>query len=252
MAGSDAICEELPWDSSFFGVSIARARASTLDDRACDAMLEWCRVRRTDCLYFLCPLDEAATQRVLTDAGFQLVGVKVTLSRSAQAGAGELRGRTRPATSDDIAGLRQIALTAYRDTRFHADGHFDPARCDELYATWIENSVRGYADHVLVAERDDTVVGFITVHVDAPDARRAGDRTARIGLVGVDERWRNQGVGRDLLRRTGQIVTEQGVGKTSVATPGRNVAALKLYKSEGFRTTEVSLWYHRWFRDGRR
>lgn len=252
MSGRDAICEELPWDSSFFALSIARAIPSTLDDRAWDAMLEWCRIRRIDCLYFLCPLDEAATQRVLTDAGFQLVGVKVTLTRPTPSGIGETRGHTRTATPDDIPRLRQIALTAYRDTRFHADGHFDPARCDELYATWIENSVRGYADHVLVAERDDTVVGFISVHLDAPDTGRASQRNARIGLVGVDERWRNLGVGKDLLRRTAQILTALGVGETSVVTPGRNVAALKLYTSEGFRTTEVALWYHRWFRDSSR
>ena len=244
MLGSDALCEALPWDSSFFGVSIARAIPSTLDARACDSMLEWCRTRRVDCLYFLCPLDEAATQRLLTDAGFQLVGVKVTLTRAAQSG-GELRGPTRPATADDIPRLRQIALTSYRDTRFYADGHFDPARCDELYATWIENSVRGYADHVLVAERDGTVVGFVTAHLDA-------QRTARIGLVGVDERWRNQGVGHDLLRSVGETLTALDVRETSVSTPGRNVAALKLYKSEGFRTTEVALWYHRWFRNDSR
>jgi ribosomal protein S18 acetylase RimI-like enzyme len=136
-------------------------------------------------------------------------------------------------------------LASHRDTRFHADGHFDPARCDELYATWIERSVQGYATHVVVADRDGAAVGYITLHIDVDHAPAAG--TARIGLFAVDERWRGQGIGRELLRHAAQILMEQGVGDTSVVTPGRNTGALKLYKSAGFRTTDVSLWYHRWF-----
>ena len=248
MSGPDAICEELSWDSNFFGLSIARAVPSHLDDRTRVEMLDWCESRRVDCLYFLCPLEQTVTQRHLIDSGFQLVSVKVTLARPAGAGSGNVRGDVRNATVNDVPRLREIALLAHRDTRFHTDGHFDPARCDELYATWIENSVHGYATSVLVAERDGTAVGYITLHVDGDDAAAPAGRTARIGLFAVDEQWRNQGIGHDLLRRAARLLDERHVGQTSVATAGRNVAAVKLYKSEAFRTTDVSLWYHRWFR----
>jgi len=251
MAGSPELFEELPWDSAFFGVSIARARTSCLDESICSAMLEWCGSRGIDCLYFLCPIGDAPTQRLLTDHAFQSVGVRVTLSRSsAEADGGRVSGQFRPATVDDIPRLRAIALASHRDTRFHADGHFDPARCDELYATWIEKSVQGYATQVVVADRDGAAVGYITLHIDVDDAPAAG--TARIGLFAVDERWRGQGIGRDLLRHSAQVLLEQGVGDTSVVTPGSNTGALKLYKSAGFRTTDVSLWYHRWFSNERR
>jgi dTDP-4-amino-4,6-dideoxy-D-galactose acyltransferase len=251
MADGAELCEELPWDSAFFGVSIARARTSHLDESSCNVMLEWCKSRRIDCLYFLCPLDDAATQRLLTDHAFQQVGVRVTLSRSVGSDSGRMPGEIRPATVDDIPRLRAIALAAHRDTRFHADGHFDPARCDELYATWIEKSVHGYATHVIVADRESAAVGYITLHLDAHEPAPA-DGTARIGLFAVDERWRGQGIGRDLLRHAAQLLLEEGVRDTSVVTPGSNTGALKLYTSAGFRTTDVSLWYHRWFRDGRR
>ena len=247
-----ALCEELPWDSRFFGLSIARAIPSRLNDESCAAVLDWCRSRRVDCLYFLCALEDTSTQRVVTDAGFQLVSVKVTLARSGEAGSGEIQGHTRPATMADIPRLRDIAAASHLDTRFHSDGNFDPARCRELYATWIENSVRGYADQVIVAERDNTCVGYITLHVDGKQAPDAAARTGRIGLFAVDERWRNRGIGRDLLRRAAGVLRELGVAETSVVGAGRNVAGLKLYKSEGFRTTDVALWYHRWFRDVRR
>ena len=251
MAGDAALCEELSWDSQFFGLSIARAVPSRLDAPTRDAMLDWCRSHGIDCLYFLGAPDDTATIQQLDAGGFQLVGVRVTLARSAAAGRGDVGGSVRQATVRDIPALRDIALSAHRDTRFHADSRFDPARSDELYATWIENSVRGYADQVLVAERDDTPVGYVTLHAEASDADAAG-RLARIGLFAVHARYRNQGIGRDLLRSAADTLASAGVTGTSVVTAGRNVAALRLYKSEGFTTIDVALWYHRWFRDEKR
>jgi GNAT superfamily N-acetyltransferase len=235
--------EELPWDSAFFGVSIARALRSHLDESSCGAMLEWCVSRRIECLYFLCQLDDSATQRLLNDHGFQSVGVRVTLVRPPGSDIAGDSGRFRTATVDDIPRLRAIALTSHRDTRFHADGHFDPVRCDELYATWIEKSVQGYATHVIVAERDGAAVGYVTLHVDE---KTPAVSEARIGLFAVDELWRGRGIGRGLLRHAGQLLLKEGVGDTSVVTPG-STGALTLYKSAGFRTTDESLWYHRWF-----
>jgi dTDP-4-amino-4,6-dideoxy-D-galactose acyltransferase len=247
-----SLCEELPWDSQFFGLSIARAVPSRLDAATRDAVLDWCRSHRVDCLYFLGAPDDTETIQQLDAGGFQLVGVRVTLARPAESGRGEVRGHVRPAAAGDIPALRDIASSAHRDTRFHADSRFDAARSDELYATWIENSVRGYADRVLVAERDDAPVGYVTLHADAPNAETGtAGRTARIGLFAVHGQYRNQGVGRDLLRSAAQALASAGVTVTSVVTAGRNVAALRLYKSEGFNTIDVALWYHRWFRDSR-
>ena len=75
MEPGGALCEELPWDSSFFGLSIARVVPSRLDQESCDAALDWCRSKRVDCLYFLCALDDSSTQEVVTNTGFELVSV---------------------------------------------------------------------------------------------------------------------------------------------------------------------------------
>lgn len=253
MTDAPALCEELPWDSQFFGLSIARAVPSRLDEPTRDTMLDWCRSHGTDCLYFLAAPDDTATMQQLDAGGFQLVSVRVTLARPAGSGHGEIRGRVRQAVAGDIPALRDIAVSAHRDTRFHADSRFDAARSDEMYAAWIENSVRGYADQVLVAERDDAPVGYVTLHIEEPNAATGpAGRTARIGLFAVHEQYRSQGIGRDLLRRAAQALAAAGVTGTSVVTAGRNVAALRLYTSEGFRTIDVALWYHRWFRGERR
>jgi len=253
MSGEAPLCEAVPWDSQFFGLSIARAVPSRLDEPTREAVLGWCRSHGTDCLYFLGAPDDTATIQQLDAGGFQLVGVRVTLARPAGSGRGDVRGHVRQAAADDIPALRDIASSAHRDTRFHADSGFDAARSDELYATWIENSVRGWADQVLVAERDEAPVGYVTLHAEAPDdPTGSAGRTARIGLFAVHEQYRSQGIGRDLLRSAADALASAGVTGTSVVTAGRNIAALRLYKSEGFKTIDVALWYHRWFRDRRR
>ena len=240
------LCEELPWDSEFFGVSIARAIRSDVDAAACDAMRRWCAARRIACLYFLCRDNDTATRRQLESAGFQSVGSRVTLERSLESGVATPIGSTRAATAGDIPRLRTIASASHRDSRFYVDGRFDPQRCDELYATWIEKSVRGYAELVIVAERDGVPAGYVTLHMTP------ADRPARIGLIAVAAECRNQGVGRELLRGVLQAAAARGATAVSVVTAGTNTVALALYRSEGFRTTDVSLWYHRWFSDADR
>jgi dTDP-4-amino-4,6-dideoxy-D-galactose acyltransferase len=237
-------CQELPWDSEFFGVRIARATRSHADAADCEAMRRWCVERHVACLYFLCSGDDAGTRGALERAGFRFVGSRVTLERPLEAGLPAPGSPMRAGSADDIPRLRAIAAAAHHDTRFYVDGHFDAQRCDELYATWIEKSVRGYADLVIVADRGGVLAGYVTAHL--PETEGAA---ARIGLIAVAAESRNQGVGRDLLRAAFHAAATRGVTRMSVATAGTNAAALAVYTNEGFRPIAESLWYHRWFSD---
>lgn len=234
---TDDLCETLEWDSSFFGVPIARARGSRADAATCTAMRAWCEAHGIRCLYFLCPAHDPATIHALEDAGFHLMDVRMTLER--RVGAAAHSSATRPAQASDVEGLRAIARASHRDTRFHADPGFPADRSDELYATWIEKSCSGYADRVIVSERDGAAVGYLSLHVSGS--------SARVGLVGVSQAWRRHGVGRELLAGALSWLSSCGVERVSVVTPGRNAAAQALYQSMGFRTSDVQLWYHRWF-----
>lgn len=234
---TDALCETLDWDSSFFGVPIARARTSRADAATCAGMLAWCEAHGIRCLYFLCPVHDPAAIHALEDAGFHLMDVRMTLERAVGAAADS--STTRPVRASDVEALRAIARTSHRDTRFHADPGFPADRSDELYATWIEKSCNGYADSVIVAERDGRPVGYVSLH--------ATGSSGRVGLMGVSTAWRRQGIGRELLTGAVAWLSSRGVERLSVATPGRNVAAQALYQSMGFRTSDVRLWYHRWF-----
>jgi dTDP-4-amino-4,6-dideoxy-D-galactose acyltransferase len=240
MTETEPPCELLEWDSAFFGVSIARARSDRLDAGAAGALVDWCQMHGVDCLYFLAA-DDNQTHRLLRDNGFKAVDERVTLRRVVGAGA-TTASDVRLARAADVPALREIAAVSHRDSRFYGDARFDRDRCDDLYRTWIERSCSGWADAVLVADREGVPAGYLTIHQRSPGE-------AAIGLLAVSLGQQRQGVGRELIGGALEWANRRGIERMSVVTQGRNEASLAFYRSAGFTVTASATWYHRWFRD---
>ena len=168
--------------------------------------------------------------------GFRFVDVRVTLEAPTAVSVQSVR----PHREDDVETLRRIARTSHRDTRFYADPEFPDERCDDLYDTWIRRSCEGWADVVLVVERDGAPVGYMTVH-------RVDDDSGSLGLLGVDEGWRRHGIGEMLVRGAVAWCADAGLARSMLYTQARNVASQRLFQRLGFRTAAVDLWFHKWF-----
>src|SRR5262249_47048489 len=159
-----------------------------LDQGAMERAIDWCRENSIECAYLLVDAGDVDTLRACAAHEFRLVDVRVTLEAAVLAAPREPSGAIRLAREGHIPPLPAMAAVCHTDSRFYADERFDRARCDELYATWIEKSCRGWADAVFVAERDGAPAGYISCHV------RDGGR-GEIGLVGIAERARGRGLG---------------------------------------------------------
>ena len=244
MKTENNICKFLEWDSSFFGVRVARLSSRVLTDEIIKDAFAWCRENEIDCLYFLADSEDLRTVKLAEYHDFNLTDVRITfetrLKELSKAGNSD---SIRPATSEDVAQLRQIARTNHRDSRFYYDGRFAPEKCDELFAVWIEKSLEGFADVVLTAKPGDVVQGYITCSVEP-------DGTGNIGLVGVNPNFQGQGTGRLLVGAALEWFGKRGVAEVTVVTQGRNIKAQRLYQRNGFVTAALELWYHRWFSQG--
>jgi GNAT superfamily N-acetyltransferase len=108
-----------------------------------------------------------------------------------------------------------------------------------LYERWIENSCRGQADRVLVAEWEGQPAGYITCHRERPGA-------GRIGLFAVDERARGKGLGADLIRDAIEWFQSEGMSEIFVATQGGSEPAQRVYRKQGFLVDSIRLWFHYW------
>jgi dTDP-4-amino-4,6-dideoxy-D-galactose acyltransferase len=236
----EALCSYLDWDSTFFGLRIARLNRTCLDEQTLVLVFEWCRSNRIDCLYFLADSGDAATPVLAGQNGFLLTDVRLTLEKQlAHNEAAPAEPAIRLAKEEDLPALQEIARNTHRDTRFYFDGHFDRSRCDQLYATWIENSFRGFAQGVLVAEVDGTPAAYLTGHLRSAESQ--------IGLLGVGARHHGRGVGTKLVQRFLSWSREHSAVRATVVTQGRNLPAQRLYQRNGFVTASLQLWYHRWF-----
>jgi len=237
----DPICFYLEWDSKFFEKQIARLNRPRLDERVVAEALAWCNSNRIDCLYFLADSDHPETPPLAAANNFLTTDIRMTLERriGAEGSARVSPDSIRFAREEDLPALRSIARTGHRDSRFYFDANFDRSKCDLLYETWIENSFRGFAHAVLVAESKGEAAAYLTCHLKGQESQ--------IGLIGVAEAHRGKGMAGKLLERFQLWSVEQGANRATVVTQGRNLLAQRLYQRNGYVTRSLQLWYHRWF-----
>ncbi len=237
-------CTHLSWDSDFFELPIATVSAESLTLEQVAEIDDWCAEQRIACLYFACDVADQRSIQAACAGGFDLVDVRLTFeaatstlaAREADSGA-----VVRPALAKDVPQLRVIAAQAHHDTRFYADPNFPRARCDELYATWISNSVHGFADRVLVADGADSVCGYVTCHGGR------GAKSGRIGLIAVAPHCRGRGVGAALLRSAAEWFAANAVATMTALTQVRSISAQRLYQRCDFLTRRAGLYYHKWY-----
>jgi dTDP-4-amino-4,6-dideoxy-D-galactose acyltransferase len=241
----EAVCTYLEWDSQFFGKRIARLNRNCLDEAGLAAALGWCELNKIDCLYFLAAGNDSRTVSLAEQNAFIQTDVRITLDRSLPENdrANAIDPPVRFAVSEDLPELRKIASGLHHDSRFYFDPHFERGQCDLLYETWIENSCKGFAEAVLVAEADGQPAGYITCHLRRTESQ--------VGLMGIVESHAGKGLGRKLVQAFLAWSIEHGAGRAIVVTQGRNVAAQRFYQRCGFLTSSLQLWYHRWFIDNK-
>ncbi len=230
----------LEWDSTFFARRIGAVINEPLPAESVADVLSWCRSERIECLYALIDADAVPTMHALEEAGGRIVDVRLTFDLNLADAKSKGASNVRPHRESDVQPLRAIAAASHGNSRFYADSHFPRARCNELYATWIEKSCRGWADQVFVADVDGQPSGYLSCH-----AREDG--RGEIGIVGVAARAQGHGVGRDLVETAIHWLASRGLKRATVVTQGRNIVAQRLYQSLGFRTATVQVWHHLWF-----
>lgn len=244
-ANLSGACEFLEWDSRFFERRIGQVRERVLTPATAGAVRDWCAANDIDCLYYLADASDRASVRVAEAGGFSLVDVRVTLEWRGSASRDGARPPVctlRPTCPDDVPALKAMASKGFRLSRFYYDEHFEPAKVDLLYATWIEKSCAGYADAVLVADVVGEPMGYVSCHVH-------GDGVGQIGLLGVRDDYQGRGLGRALVSGALAWFGERGSRAVRVVTQARNLGALRAYEQSGFLAHRVELWYH-WWRGG--
>jgi ribosomal protein S18 acetylase RimI-like enzyme len=125
----------------------------------------------------------------------------------------------RHATRRDISGIISVFKTVYLQ--------------DE---DWARQAIEQLLDlqnyTILVAELNDTVVGFIDYYV-LPSIWEKWDE-ATINYLFVHKNYQGRGTGAALLKEVIKQTNKMGIGELHVGTEKDNTRALRLYKKHGF------------------
>ena len=233
----------LQWDSDFFGLPVASLDGSHLQAETSKIVFEWCRKEKIRCLYFLADGTDSHTLRCAYNSGFQFIDVRVEmeydLSNVPQTEIPSLE--IKPVTKkEQLNDILVLARKSHTDARFFKDLNFDRIKCEKLYEKWIDRDfVKG---NVLGFFPDDgeNIKGYITFTMESSDV-------ARIGLIAVEDQFRSQGVGAELLNITIAMSKKLKTKKLIVVTQATNTSALRLYEKAGFRISDTKIWFHKWF-----
>jgi ribosomal protein S18 acetylase RimI-like enzyme len=171
----------------------------------------------------------------LETSGFMLVDANLVLNIKKM--NKEKSSITRLARAEDEAAVRKIAASSLRLSRFHNDPAITEKTADNIKEEWAGNYFKGErGDCLIVTERQNEVAGFLLAIEN--------NGNAFIDLIAVDQRYRNQGCGREMIN---YLWNHSGLkmASLSVGTQIANTISLYFYQSLGFRLSTSSYIFHK-------
>jgi dTDP-4-amino-4,6-dideoxy-D-galactose acyltransferase len=229
----------LEWDSNFFGYSVARI---IFDQNGCDILddlfrqLESKKIKLT---YFFVPTSETGLNQYIAEKGIRLVDQKTTFSKKTEQQLTYSNNIIEFSGTEINDRLIKLGLQAGLFSRFRLDVNFSNKEYERLYIEWLTKSInKTLALKTFIAKDGAEIVGITTL----------GKRSefAEIGLVAVDQSFREQGIGYDLIHYADNAAFDLGYNKIKVVTQLKNSGACRLYEKCNFQTESITNIYHYW------
>lgn len=140
--------------------------------------------------------------------------------------------RLREARASDCKHVKQIAESAFRFSRFHADPKFGLALASRIKAAWAGNYFLGQrGDRMLVAEEQGCPAGFILL------VERLA--VTAVDLIAVDPAFQGRGLGQALLS-----AAEKEGRRICAGTQAANQTSCRLYKKCGYTVDKSESVFH--------
>jgi len=137
----------------------------------------------------------------------------------------------RQATTDDMEGIRRAGTRSLKESYGFLDEELVETAIEKWYADDpLEASLTETGDVVLVGALDGEVVAFSQNVIIGEE----GDAVGEIRWLHVDPDHRNQGIGKELLSRTREVLRGQGVSRIRGMVLAGNENGAAFYERHGF------------------
>jgi len=231
--------EPLAWDSNFFGYPIARIDLDQNGGEELDRLFKQLVFAEIRLAYFFVPPVEKKMNEYIIKKGGVLVDEKTVFLKQTEKHTGFSNQINESRNVEINERLIKLSLQAGTYSRFRTDKNFVKNEYERLYIEWITRSVnKEISFKTLEAIKGSEIVGITTL-----DDKK---NYAHIGLVAVDEKYRGQGIGHDLIRSADTIAFTMGFKEIDVVTQLQNKGACRLYEKCNFRIDRITNVYHYW------
>jgi ribosomal protein S18 acetylase RimI-like enzyme len=109
------------------------------------------------------------------------------------------------------------------------------------YASFLGSQLDDPDVILLVAERDDEVIGYVYAAMEGRDYMSLRDSAGVLHDIIVDPTSRRSGAGRQLLVEVLAVLKSRGAPRVVLSTAARNEPAQRLFASMGFRDTMIEM-----------
>ena len=228
-----------------FGIRTARAPQVTLD--VLPSVMDYCRANGVVLLIARCLASELEAVQAMEREGFSLMDTLVYYARDLvrtpiPPDTGKIP--VRPVQPGEEDAVKIVATASFRGYfgHYHADDRLERAKCDEIYPDWAFRSCvsRDVAHEVLVAELDESIVGFATLRLNTPEE---GEGV----LFGIAPAAQRRGIYRSFMIRGMEWCLSKGAIRMAVSTQIVNVAVQKVWTRVGFEPSYAYYTFHKWF-----
>ena len=241
-SGVSIYFKKLDWDTSFFGIPFFKVEFTEFPKEVDFLVIQeaFSKFRAYIGLSFSeyyifaeVPCEDTGVIAGLTGSGWRLIETRMTYYRDdLQSYTYPKRNPVRNATKSDIEDLRKAAIEAvnYYD-RFHADDFFLKKESDDFLAIFIENSVKGFADEVIVPA-DGPANAFLTGnYLESPPSlsQKKMGKMVLSAVTGARKGWYVK-----LIAELSFKFKERGLDTVFMTTQATNRAVLKVWSRHGY------------------
>lgn len=241
------LMEFLPWDSNYFNIPTYRLHTvlfQSADQTALpDAVVEFINTffanARKYCFTDI-PSEDIFLLQALSGTGFKLIETRMTYYIDLKKHRYE-RYSVREANNDDIPNLRNVA-SAMRNPfdRFHADPIFDIKKADEFLSTFVEESIKGFADYTMVPDEIGTPPdAFLTANYLKSVWPELGIKISKMVLSAVSSKTR-KGWYKKLISEMAYHLQSQGADFAFMHPASTNKAVIHTYETLGCKLGQVT------------
>ncbi len=238
---------ELDWDTQFFGMKMGQVLLPSKPEPPNFSELAWLHTLDTaqheNFQFLYCPIDVAYPEvaTIIASHGAMIGDVLVTFVRSCSKDVQKTNSHFKlmDATQEELTDILEIAAPSFRDSRFMKDPHFDRAKAEQFYPSWLRESFSNN-EKILVVKEKQQVCGFISLKPDP------STKTLVIRLIAVKSSDQGKGIGQILVHQAINMAIDLKYHQVQVGTQLTNTAAINLYEKNGFRMISAKYRYHIW------